>query len=101
MKVVYADEALGDLDEVAEWLATHYPGIAPAVERRIRTLVAHVGRWPESARRSTKRAGVRVLPVGRYPYKIFYRVTESAWRYCTSTMLPGRPGMRSRERQRA
>jgi len=78
MKIVYTDEALRDLEEIADWLATHYPTIAPAVERRIRILVAHIGRWPESARRSTKRAGVRVLPVGRYPYKIFYRVTESA-----------------------
>jgi toxin ParE1/3/4 len=78
MKVVYTDAALRDLDDIADWLAVHYPSIAPAVEQRIRTLVAHIGRWPESAPRSTKRAGVRVLTVGRYPYKIFYRVTESA-----------------------
>jgi toxin ParE1/3/4 len=78
MKVVFTDEALKDLDEIAEWLAIHYPTIAPAVEQRMRTLVAHIGRWPESARRSAKRTGVRVVPVGRYPYKIFYRVTESA-----------------------
>jgi toxin ParE1/3/4 len=78
MKVVYTAAALQDLDEIAEWLAVHYPTIAPTVERRIRAVAAHIGRWPESARRSAKRPGVRVIPLGRYPYKIFYRVTADA-----------------------
>jgi len=30
MKIVYTDEALRDLEEIADWLATHYPTIAPA-----------------------------------------------------------------------
>jgi len=76
MRVVYTAAALRDLDEIADWLALHYPAIAPAVERRIRAIVARIGRWPESARRSEKRPGVRVVPVGRYPYRIFYRVTN-------------------------
>jgi toxin ParE1/3/4 len=73
MKVVYTASALGDLAEIADWLAQHYPAIAPAVERRIRLTIAVIGRWPESARRSGGRPGVRVATVGRYPYKIFYR----------------------------
>ena len=76
MKVVYTAAALRDLDEIAEWLAVHYSAIAPTIERRIRAVIEHIGRWPESARRSTKRPGVRVMPIGRYPYKVFYRVTE-------------------------
>ncbi len=78
MKVVFTRAALRDLDEIAEWLAGHYPMIAPTLERRIRAVIAHIGRWPESARRSTKRPGVRVIPVGRYPYRIFYRITADA-----------------------
>jgi toxin ParE1/3/4 len=74
MKVVFTPAALRDLAEIADWLAVHYPTIAAAVERRIRTVVGQIGRWPESARRSGKRPGVRVVPVGRYPYKIFYRL---------------------------
>jgi plasmid stabilization system protein ParE len=34
--------------------------------------------WPASSRRASSRPGVRVVPLGRYPYKIFYRVTEDA-----------------------
>ena len=75
MKVVYTDEALDDLDAIANWLIVHYPAVAPAVERRIRSILAHIARWPESSRRSAKRPGVRVVALGRYPYKIFYRVT--------------------------
>ena len=78
MRVVYTAAALSDLDEIADWLAVHYPAIASSVERRIRAVVARIGRWPESARRSAKRTGVRVVPVGRYPYRIFFRVTEDA-----------------------
>jgi plasmid stabilization system protein ParE len=74
MKVVYTAAALGDLAEIAEWLAVHYPSIAPAVERRIRLTVAVIGHWPESAQRSRQRPEIRVASVGKYPYRIFYRV---------------------------
>jgi plasmid stabilization system protein ParE len=74
MRVVYTDASLRDLDEIAEWLAVHYPEVAPAVERRIRAVVARISHWPESARRSAKRADIRIVPIGKYPYKIFYRI---------------------------
>jgi len=76
MKVVYTPAALRDLAAIADWLANHYPAIAPLVERRIRAAVDQIIRWPESARRSAARPNVRVALVGRYPYKIFYRVTD-------------------------
>jgi len=61
MKVLYTPAALADLGEIADWLTIHYPAIAVAVERRIRMVVARIGRWPESARMSAKRPGVRVV----------------------------------------
>jgi plasmid stabilization system protein ParE len=76
MKVAWTDEALKDLDAIADWLIVHYPAVAPVVERRIRSIVAHITRWPESSRRSAMRPDVRVVSLGRYPYKIFYRVAE-------------------------
>jgi toxin ParE1/3/4 len=74
MKVVYTEEALKDLNAIADWLIVHYPRVAPAVARRIRSLVAHIARWPQSSRHSAKRSGIHVMPLGRYPYKIFYRI---------------------------
>jgi plasmid stabilization system protein ParE len=78
MKVIYTDEALNDLTAIADWLSLHYPTVAPHVERRIRHVVAHIARWPSSARRASGRTDVRVVPLGRYPYKIFYRATSEA-----------------------
>jgi toxin ParE1/3/4 len=66
MKVVYTEEALKDLDAIADWLIVHYPAVAPVVERRIRSVVVHIARWPESSRHSAKRPGVHVVPLGRY-----------------------------------
>jgi toxin ParE1/3/4 len=75
MKVVYTEDALNDLDAIADWLIVHYPTVAPAIERRIRRAVANIAQRPESARRSA-RHGIRVMSLGRYPYKIFYRVAD-------------------------
>jgi plasmid stabilization system protein ParE len=74
MKVVYTEDALNDLDAIADWLIAHYPAVAPALERRIRRAVVNIALWPESARRSARHPGIRVTLLGRYPYKIFYRV---------------------------
>jgi plasmid stabilization system protein ParE len=76
MKVVFTEDALRDLDAIADWLVVHYPAVAPVIERRARNVVANIARWPESARRSATRPNVRVTSLGRYPYKIFYRVAD-------------------------
>jgi plasmid stabilization system protein ParE len=62
MKVVYTDAALHDLDEMTVWLKAHYPGVGKVVERRLRLVVAHIARWPESMRASAHRPGVRGRP---------------------------------------
>ncbi|HEX5507823.1 MAG TPA: type II toxin-antitoxin system RelE/ParE family toxin [Pseudolabrys sp.] len=75
MKIVFTAAARNDLRDIGEWLTLHYPAVAPHVERRIRNIVARIGRWPESGPPSAGREDVRVVPLGRYPYKIFYRVS--------------------------
>lgn len=74
MKVVYTEPALDDLGEITAWLTRRYPGLGRAVERRLEVVIAHVARWPESMRRTTRHPDVRIALLGRYPYKIFYRV---------------------------
>lgn len=78
MKVVFTAAAQKDLRDIGEWLATHYPTVAPHIERRIRNVVERLGRWPESAPRSAGREAVRIAPAGHYPYKVFYRVRDDA-----------------------
>jgi plasmid stabilization system protein ParE len=78
MKVVWTDTALLDLESISEFVTANYPAVAPAVERRLRKVVARIGRWPHGARTVAGRPGVHVVPLGRYPYRVFYRITPTA-----------------------
>lgn len=40
--------------------------------RRIEATVGLIERYPGVGRRLAKRQSVRVLPLGRYPYRIYY-----------------------------
>jgi plasmid stabilization system protein ParE len=76
MKVAFTDAARADLDQLLAYTRRHYPSVVPALEQRIRDVIARVARWPKSARGVQGRPGVRVVPLLRYPYKIFYRMTD-------------------------
>jgi toxin ParE1/3/4 len=74
MKVVYTDEALRDLDEILKFIELNDPTISTAFERRLRGIEQRIGRWPKSAAEVEQRPGVHVVPLIRYPYKLFYRI---------------------------
>ncbi len=78
MKVVYTDEALRNLDEILDNIAANYPTVSASFQKRLRAVVARIGAWPQSAQEVAERPGVRVAPLIRYPYKVFYRVTSKA-----------------------
>jgi toxin ParE1/3/4 len=75
MRVVYTDQALHDLDDILRYIAAHFPTAYQSFERHLRTIELRIGQWPQSAQQVADRTGVRVVPLVRYPYKIFYRVT--------------------------
>ena len=74
MKVVFTDNALRELDEILHYISLNYPAVYRPFETRLRTIVARIGRWPESAQEIEQRPGIRSVPFIRYPYKLFYRV---------------------------
>ena len=76
MKVVYTVEALADLDGILRYIASYYPAISEAFENRLYAVVARIAQWPESAQEVAERPGVRMAPLIRYPYKVFYRVSN-------------------------
>ena len=78
MRVIYTEPALKELDAVLTYIKSENPRAAVAVETRIRAVVARIANYPESARRVLQRPGIRVSPLVRYPYKIFYLVTPEA-----------------------
>lgn len=61
-------------------VASYGPEMTEAVEARLRHLLDHIRREPNAAPRIEERPGVRVIPLIKYPYKIFYRTTENAVR---------------------
>ena len=74
MNVIYSPRALRDLQRIAAYYqSVADPNIARAVGARIEHVINRIARNPLSAPRLTKRKGVRVALVFRYPYKIFYR----------------------------
>jgi plasmid stabilization system protein ParE len=76
MRIIWTETALADLDSVLAYTSIHYPTLVAAVELRIRAVVSRAGRWPESDRPVEERPGVRVVPLLRYPYRMFYRVAD-------------------------
>ena len=78
MRVVFTGRALGDLDEILAYIQTTYPTAFAGFEARMSATLQRIGHWPESAEQVADRPGVRVVPLIRYPYKIFYRVTPEA-----------------------
>jgi len=81
MKVEYSNRALADLRKLsAGSQATFGHRVAAALETRIRAIVEQIRQAPESAPRVEQRPGVRVVPLIRYPYKIFYRIADDTVR---------------------
>jgi plasmid stabilization system protein ParE len=78
MKVVYTDEALGDLEDVFAFVSITYPDVLPALQGRIRASLARIAEWPESAPQIDQRSTVRVCFIGKYPYRIFYRIADDS-----------------------
>jgi plasmid stabilization system protein ParE len=75
MRVIWAAAALTDLDQAFAYTRQHFPQSLVPFERRVRATVERIELWPENARRIDDREGVRVVPLIRYPYRIFYRVS--------------------------
>ena len=78
MKVVYTDDASEDLEEILAYIASNYPAVYDAFLIRLRSVIARIGMWPDSAQEVAEERGVRAVPLLRYPYKIFYRNTGDA-----------------------
>jgi plasmid stabilization system protein ParE len=56
----------------------NFPTLIDSFERRIQSIVARLSKWPESAPLTVERPGLRAASLVRYPYQIFYRVTDEA-----------------------
>jgi len=73
MKVRYSRRAIADLVGIADYIRKHNPRAAEAVEKRIRASIRQLEMFPFSGR-STDDPTIRMFPIVRYPYLVFYEV---------------------------
>lgn len=77
MKVRYSPRALAQLEEIHKYIAEYNPRAAAAVVARIQDLCEKLGEFPGMGA-ATDHPGVRMVPVVRYPYLIFYVVVAQS-----------------------
>jgi plasmid stabilization system protein ParE len=75
MKVRYTATAAADLDDILSYLAGRNPKAAADVLASIEATVSRIAKFPNSAQ-ATDEPGVRMPPAGRFPYLVFYTLTE-------------------------
>ncbi|HLJ01607.1 MAG TPA: type II toxin-antitoxin system RelE/ParE family toxin [Bradyrhizobium sp.] len=78
MRVIYTEEALANLDGILAYISSHYPTVYEAFQSRLQSIINRISDWPDSAQEVAEQPGVRVVPLIRYPYKVFYRNTGQA-----------------------
>ena len=76
MKLRYSPRAMRDLAEIADYLTARSPKGAASVARRIRKTIDLITGFPGAGRRLEQRPAVRVMPLGRYPYLVFYTLRD-------------------------
>lgn len=96
MKVEYSNRAVADLRKASGDSLVFGNAVAIALETRIRRIIARIAEHPEAAQRIIEREGVHVVPLIRYPYKIFYRVLEDRVRILHIRHTSRRPWTRDR-----
>lgn len=74
MRVVFHPGVEDDLESVYRWLKTENPTVIAPLSYAIGAAIGRISAWPQMAPATEKRKNVRVLTLGRYPYRIFYRV---------------------------
>ena len=79
MRILWTDEALDDLAEIAAYYyAEASPRTAESVERRIVEQIEGLPPFPERIRKSDRIPGARELVVNRLPYIVFVKLLEDA-----------------------
>ena len=77
MTIVYTAGARADIDDIIRYSKQHFPAQLPQLEARLMAVLERIECFPRSAPRIAKRDGVRVVPLLRYPFRIFYREIPS------------------------
>lgn len=73
MRVRHSRSAVADLIAIADYIRDRNPRAAENVEKRIRASIGQLEMFPFGGR-PTDDPSIRMFPVVRYPYLVFYEV---------------------------
>jgi plasmid stabilization system protein ParE len=77
MKVEYSNRAIADLHKIsADSRRSYGDRTAEALGLRVRAVIDRISTDPLSAPEIEQRPGMHVVPLIRYPFKVFYRVLD-------------------------
>lgn len=91
MRAEFTKRAVSDLRKVAADSENYGETVALAVEARLREVIAHIVAHPNAGAPVVERRGMRVAPLVRYPYRIFYRILEDGVRIVHISHASRRP----------
>ena len=77
MRLIITRPARADLEEIRIYLEANYPRVSRTVTMRLRETLVRIEKWPHIGKEVRERPGVHIVPIVRYPYKIFYRVKSN------------------------
>jgi len=72
LKLEYSERAVSEISGIVEYLRVRNPHAAQRVALELKTAVQVVAQFPYSGRDVGN--GIRVFPVGRYPYLIYWTI---------------------------
>lgn len=79
MRILWTDEALGDLEEILTYYYLEAsPRVAEAVEKRIVSEIESLPPYPERIRESNHIPGAREMVVNKLPYVVFVQLRDDA-----------------------
>jgi plasmid stabilization system protein ParE len=65
-----------DVEDILAYTAANFPSSLISLEARVRAVIARVAERPYSAQSVSNSPDVRVVPLIRYPFRIFYRIAH-------------------------
>ena len=77
MKIRWSRLALAELNTILSDLDAKNPTAAQRFEFRVRQIAQRVERFPEAFQEVEDRPGIRRVPLVRYPYLIFYTLSDN------------------------
>ena len=79
MRVRFTPRARNDLAAILQYIDERSPRGTQNMKRAIRKTIQLIGEFPEGGRHAGEQK-TRVLPVGRYPYLIYWSIeADEAW----------------------